>query len=73
VSRSDDEHYPGDRFAAPDHPEYPHNWTPEQRITAYWQGLASGFPSYTSGWNGVLAQAEAQHKRRLPNDAREIT
>lgn len=54
-------HHPGDDKYEPDPPPYPREWGYEQRTTAYWQAVRTGFPRHTSGWYGLLAQAEHKH------------
>lgn len=50
-----------DLKAAPDPPDYPHDWTPAQRQRAYWAAIDWGFPNTTAGWTALLNQA---HRRR---------
>ena len=55
--------YPGDAFAAPDPPDYPHDWTPAQRLRAYWFAHEFGAtgehaPQITADWIPLLAQAD---------------
>lgn len=50
--------------AAPDPAPYPEDWTPEQRVSAYWYTLARGITVQTdTGWNAVLTQIEREHQR----------
>jgi hypothetical protein len=56
--------YPGDAIAAPDPAPYPRDWTPEQRLSAYWESVKVGaIPATTSGWSALLAQSENREKR----------
>jgi hypothetical protein len=52
----------GNAKAATDPPPYPHEWTTEQRLTAYWFALNNeAWPAYTSGWPAILQAAQRKH------------
>jgi hypothetical protein len=56
---------PGDEKAAPDPPDYPREWTAQQRRSAYWFAVRMhAMPSTEKGWHAILAQREAQNERR---------
>lgn len=56
--------YPGDEKAAPDPPDYPREWTVQQRLSAYWYARKlHAMPSTTKGWHAILDQLE-QHEAR---------
>lgn len=57
--------HPGDALAQRDPAEYPADWTPQQRLTAYW--YAHGYQitvDSTDSWRGVLIAAERISDRR---------
>lgn len=55
----------GDLKAAPDPPPYPREWTPQQKVWAYWAAMRiSRFPTHSSGWYGICTQAEQMWGRR---------
>lgn len=61
------EHYPGDAKAAPDPADYPSEWTPQQRVTAYWAALRlHAQPRTEQGWRSLLTQVQAQAQNRKP-------
>lgn len=63
----------GDTLVQPDPPDYPHNWTTEQRLAAYWHALAHAITvDTTTGWHGVLASAD-RHGERRHNKIAELT
>ena len=61
--------YPGDALAADDPPTYPKDWTPEQRISAYWYAHGRGIQvRSTETWHQVLASAQRdteRHQRKV--------
>lgn len=58
------EWYPGDAKAAPDPAPYPADWSPEQRVTAYWYARRFyAVPHTTEGWRALLVQMESHTKR----------
>lgn len=54
----------GDDIAEPDPPPYPREFTPEQRLCAYWTSiqLYGTTPRHTSGWYGMLNRANARRE-----------
>jgi hypothetical protein len=47
-------------------PPYPAEWTPEQRVAAYWHALNfTHFPGVTEGWFAVWKSLEREQKRRV--------
>lgn len=53
----------GDEKAAPDLPDYPHEWTAQQRVSAYWAAVQlNAVPTSTNSWVAIVQQAE---KNRL--------
>jgi hypothetical protein len=59
-----DEHYPGDAKAADDLPDYPREWTAEQRVGAYWAALRlNATPTNTNSWYAIVEQAAERHKK----------
>ena len=66
--RADDEpsHYPGDEKAAPDPADYPHDWTSDQRTSAYWYALQiHAIPTTTKGWHAIEKQLEEHRAKRV--------
>jgi hypothetical protein len=56
---------PGDEKAAPDPPDYPREWTTEQRVSAYWHAVRlRAMPTTTKGWHAILKQLEQQREHR---------
>lgn len=59
---------PGDMIAA-ETPNYPDEWTSDQRLTAYWYALGYGIKvRSTHAWHNVLADAERtadRHHRKV--------
>ena len=46
-------------------PDYPAEWTAEQRVAAYWHALYhTGMPANTRGWETVLSIAGREAERR---------
>lgn len=64
-----DGNHPGDAYAVTDPPPYPAEWTPEQRVGAYWYAHSRGIkPRTTDAWNAVLADAQRtadRHHERI--------
>jgi hypothetical protein len=59
--------YPGDAFASADPPPYPTEWTPEERVGAYWYALNYGITvRSTASWKAVLADAQRTAQRHEP-------
>ena len=60
---------------AHDPPPYPREWTPEQRLRAYWFVVQhhGTFPTHQSGWYAVLSQAEhrSEHVREVLHSSAE--
>ena len=55
----------------PDPPEYPPEWTPAQRMAAYWYHLAHPWPLRTvNSWRLVLRAAEKTGNRTRANHQR---
>jgi hypothetical protein len=49
----------------PDQPDYPYEWTPAQRLTAYWYRVANDVTvQCTAEWPAILAAAEREGWRR---------
>lgn len=59
-----DEVYPGDVKAAADPGDYPHEWTAEQRVSAYWYANSlRAMPATTAGWRALADQLERERER----------
>lgn len=63
--------YRGDAMAGTDPPDYPHQWTPEQRATAYWFHHKQHSPPLktTDQWEHLLKQAENEKQRHQEKTA----
>jgi len=62
------EYPPGDLIAE-ETPNYPEEWTSDQRVAAYWFALGHGIKvRSTNAWHAVLADAERtadRHRRKV--------
>jgi hypothetical protein len=57
--------HPGDAIAQPVPPDYPAEFTRDQRLTAYWYAQSHQITvDGINGWYGVLAAAERIAERR---------
>jgi hypothetical protein len=57
--------YRSDTITQPDPPDYPAEWTAQQRLTAYWHAVGHDItPNQTNSWHSILNQAENQADRR---------
>lgn len=55
-------------------PDYPPEWTAEQRVAAYWHAVYhTGFPAYTKDWHTVWKLAQRENNRTAQQESRKIS